>query len=260
LTARVGKDSGGTPPPVPGVCSSSDGPTRRRCLRPVARRRSWRCRTRASGEKRGCLGACWGWCAFIRVLGRGFYRPGGRGRGRPVGGLRRGSWRRVSVMPGAAALLACWRGLVAATGYCGSALARSQRSTSCREQLDREGGPGVFFLLSSKSHGSGRGRGGWARPRRLPRHGYRVRAKVNSEAHSRTDFSRFLPTRCSIKFPQEFEFQNFENGHCGSSTYWTRVPGIFLLQRKMVFCKNQISNFGYCHCFRFNLWLMFGLA
>jgi hypothetical protein len=87
---------------------------------------------------------------------------------------------------------------------------------------------GSFFLFSSNSHGSGWGRGGWARPRRLSRHGYWVRARENSGAHSETDFLRFLLTTCSIKCPQEFEFQIFENGHCGLSTYWTRVPRIFL--------------------------------
>jgi hypothetical protein len=35
-----------------------------------------------------------------------------------------------------------------------------------RGRRRREGGPGSVFLFSSLSHGSGRGRGGWARPRR----------------------------------------------------------------------------------------------
>jgi hypothetical protein len=167
--ARGGKDSGGTPPPVPGVRSSSGGPTQRRHPRPVARRRCRLRRTRASGEKRRCLGAHWEWGEFIYVIGGTFYRPGSRGQGRPVGGLHRGSWRRASAMPGAAALGECWRGLAAATGYCGSALARAQWSASCREKRDREGGSGRFFLFSSTSYGPGRGRGGWARPQRTPR-------------------------------------------------------------------------------------------
>jgi hypothetical protein len=198
-----GKDSGGTPPPVPGVRSSSGGPTRRRCLRLVARRRGWRRRTRASGEKSGCLGDSSEWGEFVRLIGGGFYRPEGRGQGRPVGGRRRVCWRRARARTGTAALLACWRGSVLAAGLCGSVLARPRRSASCREQRDREGGPGVFVLLSSMSHGLGRGRGGWARPRGLPRHGYRVRAKVNSDVHCESDFPRFLPSRCSIKCPQE---------------------------------------------------------
>jgi hypothetical protein len=169
LTARGGKDSGGTPPPVPGVRSSSGGPTQRRHPRPVARRRCRLHQTRASGEKRRCLGARWEWGEFICVIGGAFYRPGSRGQGRLVGGLRRGSWRHASAMPGTVALGACWRGLVTATGYCGSALARPQRSASCREKRDREGGFGRFFLFSSTSYGPGRGRGGWARPRRTPR-------------------------------------------------------------------------------------------
>jgi hypothetical protein len=34
-------------------------------------------------------------------------------------------------------------------------------------------------------------------------------ANENSDLHSETDFSRFLPTTCSIKCPQEFKFQIF---------------------------------------------------
>jgi hypothetical protein len=49
--------------------------------------------------------------------------------------------------PGRAALLACWRGLVAATGCCGSALARSRWSATCREQREKRGGPGRVLLL-----------------------------------------------------------------------------------------------------------------
>jgi hypothetical protein len=157
LTARGGKDSGGTPPPVPGVRSSSGGPTRRRCLRPVARRRSWRRRTRASGEKRGCLGARWEWGAFNCVIGGAFYRPGGRGRGWPEGGRCGGPGDVRRATPGAAALRACWRGLVAATGYCGSVLVRSRRSATCSEQREKRGGPGrvLPLLLQVSRLGSG---------------------------------------------------------------------------------------------------------
>jgi hypothetical protein len=169
LTARGGKDSGGTPSPVPGVCSSSGGPTRRCCLRPVARRRSWRRRTRKSGEKRGCLGARWEWCAFNCVIGGAFYRPGSRGRWRPVGGRCGGPGDVRRATPGTAALLACWRGSVLAAGLCGSALARPRRSVACREKRDREGGSGRVLPSPSMSHGLGWGRGGWARPRRTPR-------------------------------------------------------------------------------------------
>jgi hypothetical protein len=71
-------------------------------------------------EGRGvCLGGCCGWCGSFQANRGPFYRPGGRGRGRPVGGRRRGAWRRASPMPCAAALGACWRGVVSATGYCG---------------------------------------------------------------------------------------------------------------------------------------------
>jgi hypothetical protein len=74
-----------------------------------------------------------------------------------------------------------------------------------REERQRGGGSGCFSSLSSLSHGLGRGWGGWARQRECPRHGYRVRAKVNSDVHSKTDFSRFVPTTCSTQCPQELK-------------------------------------------------------
>jgi hypothetical protein len=60
-----------TPPPSTGGVSNG-GRTRWRHPRPVARRRSWRRRTGKNWGKRRCLGACWEWGAFIRVLGGGF--------------------------------------------------------------------------------------------------------------------------------------------------------------------------------------------
>jgi hypothetical protein len=56
---------------------------------------------------------------FNCVIGGAFYRPGGRGQGRPVGGQRRMFWRRARAKPGTAALGACWRGLVAVSEHCG---------------------------------------------------------------------------------------------------------------------------------------------
>jgi hypothetical protein len=50
-------------------------------------------------------------------------------------------------------------------------------------------------------------------------HGYRARANWNNDAHSEVDFSGFLPTRCSVKCPQEFKIRIFENFHFGWSTY-----------------------------------------
>jgi hypothetical protein len=144
------------------------GRTRRRLPRPVAHRRQGLLQTRANGRKRRCLGDSWEWGKFNCVIGGGFYRPGGRGQGRPVGGLRRVFWRRARATPGAAALRACWRGLVAAMGYCGSALARPRRSASCREKRDREGGSGRLLPSPPMSHGQGRGRGGWGSTKKTP--------------------------------------------------------------------------------------------
>jgi hypothetical protein len=157
---RGGKDSGSTPPPLPGVRLPNGGRTRRRLPRPVAHRRRRLLRTRANGRKRRCLGGCWSWCAFDQRLGGAFYRPGGRGRGCPDGGRRRVFWRHALAKPGTAALGACWRGLVAATEHCGSALARPRWSASCREQRDREGGSGCVLppLLHVSRLGSGQGR------------------------------------------------------------------------------------------------------
>jgi hypothetical protein len=54
-----------------------------------------------------------------------------------------------------------------------STVGRCWRGHGSRQRAEsrgrREGVLGVFFLFSSMTHGSGRGRGGWARPRRCPR-------------------------------------------------------------------------------------------
>jgi hypothetical protein len=171
------------------------------------RRQCWLRRMRASGEKRGCLGACWGWGAFDRVLGGGFYRPGSRGRGWPEGGRCGGPGDVRWATPGAAALRACWQGSILASGHCGQALARPRRSAACRDEEGEERGSGRCPPFSSLSHGPGRGWGGWARQRECPRHGYRARANGNSVVHSERGFSEILPPRCSIKCPQEFKFR-----------------------------------------------------
>jgi hypothetical protein len=86
-----------------------------------------------------------------------------------------------------------------------------------------------------------------ARPRGLHEHGYRVRANGNNVGHSRIDFPGFLPTRCSTQCPQEFKFRIFEKFHFGLSTYYTRIPEIFLLSKKMRFCKNLNSKLRFGH-------------
>jgi hypothetical protein len=114
-----------------GVRSSSGGPTRRCCLRPVARRRCRRRQTRARGRGRWCLGGSWERGEFARLIGGGFYRPERRGQGHPVGGRRRLCWRRARATPASTALLACWRVVVSATECCGSVLARARWSGAC---------------------------------------------------------------------------------------------------------------------------------
>jgi hypothetical protein len=78
-----------TPPPGTGGVSNG-GRTRWRLPLPVPRQRSVRRRTRANGEKGCCLGGCWERCEFNWVIGGGFYRPEGRGLGRPVARRRGG--------------------------------------------------------------------------------------------------------------------------------------------------------------------------
>jgi hypothetical protein len=111
-----------------------------------------------------------------------------------------------------------------------------------------KGGPGGFFLLflPCLTAWVGAGEAGLDRG---SVHGMATGpgANENSDGHSELDFSGFLPARCSIKCPQEIKFQIFENGHCGLSRYWTRVSGIFLLQRKMRFCRFVISNLKFGH-------------
>jgi hypothetical protein len=95
------------------------------------------------------------------VLGGGFYRPerAGAGVSKRWPGRVSGDVQRAK--PGAAALGACWRGKVMASGHCGQALASSRRSASCREAEGKERGSRLFPPFPSMSHGPGRGRGGW---------------------------------------------------------------------------------------------------
>jgi hypothetical protein len=79
----------------------------------------------------------------------------------------------------------------------------------------------------------------------------------NSVGHSRIDFNEICPPGARRNVRKKFEFEFFENGHCGLSRYWTRVPEVFLLQREMKFCRFVISNLKFGHCFRFQLCLMF---
>jgi hypothetical protein len=76
-----------------------------------------------------------------------------------------------------------------------------------RAEGEERGVLGAFFFFSSTSHGSGRGRGGWAQPRRLSRHGYRVRASENSEAHSSFDFSGFCLPRVRSNARKNLNFK-----------------------------------------------------
>jgi hypothetical protein len=112
---------------------------------------------RASGRKRRCLGASWEWGEFVHLIGGGFYRPGSRGRGRPVARWCGGPGDVRRATPGTAALRACLRGSVKATGCCGSALARPRRTATCSEQREKRGDPGrvLPLLLQFSRLGSG---------------------------------------------------------------------------------------------------------
>jgi hypothetical protein len=152
-----GIDSGEAPPPIPSGGLLQVGRTRRRPPRPVPRRRGWRRRARASGERGVCLGGSWDRGESSRLIDGGFYRPGRRRRGRPV--VRRcggpGRVRRATL--GTAALLACWRGSVSAAECCGSALAQSRWSATCSDLGKKRGGSWVLspLLLPFSRLGSG---------------------------------------------------------------------------------------------------------
>jgi hypothetical protein len=89
------------------------------------------------------------------VLGGGFYRPERAGTKVAEGGGSGGVHRST---PGAAALGACWRGEVMASGHCGLALASSRRSVACREAEGKGEGSGPFSSLFPESLGRGPGR------------------------------------------------------------------------------------------------------
>jgi hypothetical protein len=146
------------------------------------------------------------------VIGGGFYRPEGRGRGRPVARRRGGPGDARQATPGTAALLTCWRGSVEATRCCGSALARSRWSATCREQREKRGGVLGAFLVFPPfltawvgAEGAGVDRGV------VHEHGYRVETDGDSDPHSSFDFLDFcLPgvwSNARKKF--KFEFLKF---------------------------------------------------
>jgi hypothetical protein len=54
-----------------------------------------------------------------------------------------------------------------------------------------------FLTARVRAEGAGLDRGG------LHEHGYRVEMNGDSDAHSKLDFLRFLPARCSTQCPQE---------------------------------------------------------
>jgi hypothetical protein len=56
-----------------------------------------------------------------------------------------------------------------------------------------------------------------------------------------------LPTRCSTQCPQEFKIRIFESFHFGLSTYYTMIPEIFLLIKKMRFYRNLNSKLRFGH-------------
>jgi hypothetical protein len=167
-----------------------------------------------------CLGGSWDRGESSRLIDGGFYRPGRRGRGRPVARRCGGPGRVRRATLGTAVLLACWRGSVSATGCCGSALAQSRWSATCSELGKKRGGvlgavssSPPFLMARVGAEGARLDRG------IVQEHGYRHETNGDSGLHSELDFSRFLSARCSTKCPQEIQIWNFENFHFGWSTY-----------------------------------------
>jgi hypothetical protein len=146
-------------------------------------------------------------CCFWASTGV-FYRHGrARELGFPVV-AGAGVWRRARAKPGAAALGACWRGKVLASGHCGHALASSRRSASCREAEGKERGSGLFppFLPSLTARVGAEEAG--ARQRGSPRACYRARVYGDSVGHSSLDFPKFCPpgVRHNARMNFKFEF------------------------------------------------------
>jgi hypothetical protein len=168
-TATRGIDCGGAPPPIPSGGLLQGGRTRRRSPHPVPRRRGWRRRARASGAKRACLGGSWERGESLRLIRGGLYRPERRGRGRPEARRCGGPGRVRRATLGTAALLACWEGCRLGCGglWVGSGASMAVGNVQ-QAGKKRGGGPGCCLLFSSLSHGSGRGRGHWARPWHRP--------------------------------------------------------------------------------------------
>jgi hypothetical protein len=128
---------------------------------------------------------------------------------------------------------------------------RRWRGHAGRQRAESRGqgerGPGgCFLLLPCLTAWVGAGEAGLDNGG-LHEHGYRARANVNSGGHSDFDFSWISPTKCSVKCPQEFKIQIFEKFHFGLSTYYTRIPEIFLLSKKMRFCRNLNSKLRFGH-------------
>jgi hypothetical protein len=60
-------------------------------------------------------------------------------------------------------------------------------------------------------------------------HGYRAEAKMKSVSYSELIFSDFCSPGVRHNACKNSNFAFFENGHCGLSRYFTRIPDIFLL-------------------------------
>jgi hypothetical protein len=164
-----------------------------------------------------------------------FYRPerAGAGVSRRWPGRVSGDVQRAK--PGVAALGACWRGEVMASGHCGHALASSRRSVACREAEGQGEGSGrvlpLFFHVSRP--GSGQGRRGIDRGG-VHGYGYRARAYGDGVGHSSLDFTEICPPGVRHNARTNFEFeilksatvgyqdtsQGFQNYFCSEERSW----------------------------------------
>jgi hypothetical protein len=132
--------------------------------------RGRRARPRARERGRCCLGRFWGWWESFQGRMAALYRREREHRRCPVaastpcvlavGGARHGSGVGGGLRCIAEAL---WR----ACGLRGGLVQRGQVMAVRR-------GLGWFLSFSSRSHGCGLGRGGWARHSECTRHGYRT--------------------------------------------------------------------------------------
>jgi hypothetical protein len=142
-------------------------------------------------------------CPFI--CGRGLERRWPEGGGPTL----------ATSTPGAAALGACWRGEVLASGYCRHALACSRGSVSCREAEGKERGSGLFLHFLPSLLDGVRAGGLWSRQRGTLRVRRRARAYEIGVINSGFDFTEICPPSVRSNARMKLNFENLKSATVG---------------------------------------------